>query len=37
MKKIELVVFDWAGTMVDYGCNAPMAVFKRYLKKKAFI
>ncbi len=34
MKKIELVVFDWAGTMVDYGCNAPMAVFKEVFEEK---
>ena len=24
---IKLVVFDWAGTTVDYGCMAPAAVF----------
>ena len=26
-KKIELVVFDWAGTAVDHGCFAPVAPF----------
>lgn len=27
--KIELVVFDWAGTTVDYGSSAPSEVFDR--------
>lgn len=27
--KIELVVFDWAGTTVDYGSSAPSEVFGR--------
>ena len=27
--KIELVVFDWAGTTVDYGSSAPSEVFER--------
>lgn len=31
-KKIEMVVFDWAGTTVDYGSAAPMEVFKRVFK-----
>lgn len=26
-EKIELVIFDWAGTTVDYGSGAPSAVF----------
>lgn len=25
--KIQLVVFDWAGTMVDFGCQAPVDAF----------
>lgn len=25
--KLELVVFDWAGTTVDFGCFAPVAAF----------
>ena len=25
--KIEAVIFDWAGTTVDYGCFAPLEVF----------
>lgn len=27
MSKIEAVIFDWAGTTVDYGCFAPVQVF----------
>ncbi len=27
MKKIECVIFDWAGTAVDYGCFAPVVAF----------
>lgn len=27
--KIRAVVFDWAGTVVDYGCNAPPAALHR--------
>ena len=27
MKQIECVIFDWAGTTVDYGCFAPVAAF----------
>jgi beta-phosphoglucomutase-like phosphatase (HAD superfamily) len=23
-KHIDLVIFDWAGTMVDFGCEAPV-------------
>lgn len=35
MKKgIKLVVFDWAGTTVDYGCVAPLAVFERIFESK---
>lgn len=34
MSKIEAVIFDWAGTTVDYGCFAPvkafMEVFEEY-------
>lgn len=26
-KRIELVVFDWAGTTVDHGCFAPVSAF----------
>lgn len=27
MNKIKCVIFDWAGTTVDYGCMAPVAAF----------
>lgn len=27
MNKMEAVIFDWAGTTVDYGCFAPVQVF----------
>ena len=27
MKKIEVVIFDWAGTTIDYGCFAPVQAF----------
>ncbi|WP_317855596.1 phosphonoacetaldehyde hydrolase [Chakrabartyella piscis] len=33
-RKIEMVVFDWAGTMVDYGSQAPITVFARTFAKK---
>ena len=33
-KEVRLVVFDWAGTTVDYGCVAPLAVFERIFENK---
>lgn len=32
-EKIQLVVFDWAGTTVDYGSCAPMVVFERVFEE----
>lgn len=32
--RVQLVVFDWAGTTVDYGCIAPLAVFERIFENK---
>lgn len=32
--KIQLAVFDWAGTTVDYGCIAPLAVFEKIFENK---
>lgn len=29
MKKVECIIFDWAGTTIDYGCFAPVAAFIR--------
>ena len=34
MKKINLVIFDWAGTTVDYGCFAPVQVFLEIFKER---
>lgn len=34
MKKIEAVIFDWAGTMIDYGCFAPLEVFLEIFRKR---
>ncbi|MGC8229312.1 phosphonoacetaldehyde hydrolase [Pseudobacillus badius] len=36
-QKIEAVVFDWAGTTVDYGCLAPMNVFVEIFKEKGIV
>ena len=27
MGDIRLVVFDWAGTVIDFGCRAPTGAF----------
>lgn len=32
MKKIECIIFDWAGTTIDYGCFAPVAAFVKAFK-----
>ncbi|WP_242142495.1 MULTISPECIES: phosphonoacetaldehyde hydrolase [unclassified Bacillus cereus group] len=32
--KIEAVIFDWAGTTVDYGCFAPLEVFMEIFKNR---
>lgn len=34
MNEIEAVIFDWAGTTVDYGCFAPVEVFLEVFKNK---
>jgi phosphonoacetaldehyde hydrolase len=31
---VKLAVFDWAGTMVDYGCQAPVSAFVAGFKAK---
>ncbi|MET3287591.1 UNVERIFIED_CONTAM: 2-aminoethylphosphonate--pyruvate transaminase/phosphonoacetaldehyde hydrolase [Brevibacillus sp. OAP136] len=31
---IKAVIFDWAGTTVDYGCFAPLAVFLEVFRKR---
>lgn len=37
MKKIKCVIMDWAGTAVDYGCFAPVAVFIEAFAEKGLI
>lgn len=32
-KKTEAVIFDWAGTTVDYGCFAPVQAFTEVFKE----
>ena len=32
MRNIEAVIFDWAGTTVDYGCMAPVQAFVKAVK-----
>ena len=27
--EFDLVIFDWAGTMVDFGCRAPVAALRQ--------
>ena len=33
MKKIKAVIFDWAGTTVDFGCMAPVQAFVEVFKE----
>lgn len=33
-RKIELVIFDWAGTTTDYGSQAPVRVFDKTFSEK---
>lgn len=35
LNKIEGVIFDWAGTMIDFGCFAPVHVSLIFLKMQA--
>jgi phosphonoacetaldehyde hydrolase len=32
--KLKAIIFDWAGTTVDYGCFAPVSVFVTVFKNK---
>jgi phosphonoacetaldehyde hydrolase len=34
MRKIDGVMFDWAGTTIDYGCFAPLNVFIKIFEEK---
>ena len=36
MKNIKAVIFDWAGTTVDYGSFAPVAVFLEIFNQRLF-
>ena len=33
-KRVKLVIFDWAGTTVDFGCQAPVEAFIAGFKAK---
>ena len=33
MAKVDAVIFDWAGTTMDYGCIAPAVVFRSIFEK----
>ncbi|MFD2114898.1 phosphonoacetaldehyde hydrolase [Paenibacillus yanchengensis] len=33
-KQVQAVIFDWAGTTVDFGCFAPLAAFMGAFEKK---
>ena len=33
MERLKAVVFDWAGTMIDFGSRAPMGVFVRTFER----
>ena len=33
MNKLKAVVFDWAGTMIDFGSFAPMGVFVKAFER----
>ena len=34
---IKLIVFDWAGTLVDYGCKAPTAAFETAFRNHGIV
>ena len=34
LNNIDAVIFDWAGTLIDYGCMAPTQVFVQVFKSK---
>lgn len=36
MSAIRMVVFDWAGTTVDYGSRAPLDVFREVFEEEGF-
>jgi phosphonoacetaldehyde hydrolase len=36
-KGLQAVIFDWAGTVQDYGCMAPVEVFKKVFEEQGVI
>ena len=32
---VKAVVFDWAGTMIDFGCVAPVDALQRVMQRQA--
>ncbi len=32
---VQAVIFDWAGTTLDYGCRAPVAAFQRLFEEES--
>ena len=37
MSQFEAVIFDWAGTTVDFGCMAPVQAFVEGLDRKSVV
>lgn len=37
LKNIKAVIFDWAGTIIDYGCIAPTQVFIEVFRRKEIL
>ena len=37
LKDFDLVIFDWAGTMVDFGCCAPVAALVEAFKRQGVV
>lgn len=37
IRQIQMIVFDWAGTTVDYGSSAPAEVFNRVFKAEGIL
>lgn len=33
MNRIKGVIFDWAGTTVDFGCTSPVSAFKEAFRR----
>lgn len=37
LSPLKMVVFDWAGTMVDFGCKAPVRAFAKALAEEGIL